>query len=101
MVIIEEDAEGRWKNLLVDKIKYAQRAADTRSIVVNRHYHYDALVLTAMDKELAPYREIFEFSDIKHFPGAKQFLFEDKVGQMRRGVVARSQPVRQTAVVSP
>lgn len=87
MVTIEEDSEGLWKTYLRDKINYANRAAKTRSININQHYDYDALIVTAMDKEMHPYKECFELQDeIKHFPGATEFLFNDKDGVMRKGI---------------
>ncbi len=86
MVMIEEDQEGLWAEYLCDKIVYAQRAADTRSISVNRHYLYDALIVTAMDKEMRPYEAHFEMNNVAHFPGAKEFLFKDSCGKSRKGI---------------
>jgi nucleoside phosphorylase len=86
MVAIEEDAEGRWKEYLRDKLLYAQRSAQTRYISINRHFQYDALLVTAMDREMQPYSEHFEMQDIRHFPGAKEFLFSDGAGVPRKGI---------------
>lgn len=86
MVAIEEDSQGVWKKSLLEKLRYAHRAAKTRYVSINQHYDYDALIITAMDKELTPYEGFFEFTEILHFPGAKTFLFRDKDGSERRGV---------------
>lgn len=86
MVSIPEDASGKWKSYLSDKVKYALRAAQTRYVSVNRHYAYDALIVTAMDREMEPYNDEFEFVDVKYFEGAKEFLFKDAAGAIRRGI---------------
>lgn len=86
MVALREDEGNAWKGYLVDKIKYARRAFETRSILINRHYNVDALILTAMDKEMRPYRELFELTPLKHFEGASEFLFTDKADQVRKGI---------------
>lgn len=86
MVMIPEDTEGLWKGYLRDKINYAYRAAETRSISVNRHHNYDVLVVTAMDQEMRPYESRFEIGPIKQFQGAKEFLFKDKRDIVRKGI---------------
>lgn len=86
MVIIPEDKAGKWKSYLADKVKYAAKAAITRQISVNQHYLYDALILTALDEEFEPYRQYFDFTELKHFDGANEFLFADKIKKIRKGV---------------
>lgn len=86
MIAIPEDSVGEWKKYLREKLAYARNAARTRSIAINAHHDYDALIITAMDVELAPYEEMFDFYDIKHFRDAREFLFNDRNGTLRRGV---------------
>jgi nucleoside phosphorylase len=85
MVTIREDSVGLWKASLADKVRYAFRASRTRSISVNRHHDRDLLIMTAIDKELDPYRQRFELSPIPHFRGAYEFAFMAG-GKARSGV---------------
>ena len=86
MVSINEDKDGKWKEYLLEKLLYARRASKTRSISINQHYDYDALILTALDKEFLPFKEFFEFQEVKHFHGALSFNFSDQNGHFRRGI---------------
>lgn len=86
MVSIREDAEGKWKGFLLDKITYAQRTAQTRSLSAARHHEVDALIVTAMDVEMEPYQSVFEMQPSKHFNGASEFAFTDRSGKIRRGI---------------
>lgn len=86
MVAIEEDTDSLWEQYLIDKLAYARHAANTRYISVNQHHDYDALIVTAMDAEMVPYEENFEMRALKHFRGAKEFLFNDRDGNIRRGI---------------
>jgi len=86
MAVVEETNDDRWKTLLKDRIEYATKSVRTRQRSINSRYDYDALVVTALDKEFAPYREIFELKEVPHTPGAYEFLFRDLKGQHRRGV---------------
>lgn len=86
MVVIHEDAGGLWQRYLRDRVTYARRAAETRSISINQHFLYDVLLVTAMDRELKPYQDVFEMRDIRHFRGAKEFTFQDGSGAIRKGV---------------
>lgn len=86
MVTILEDAEAKWETYLADKIRYAERAATTRQVSANRHYVYDALLITALDEEFEPYRSRFDLTELRHFPGASEFVFADRNGVSRRGV---------------
>ena len=86
MVAIEEDADGNWRSQLLNKIKYVKRAAKTRYLSENINYLYDALILTALDEEMAPFHDYYDHWDITHFDGAKEFSFTDKDGQVRKGV---------------
>ena len=107
-VAIPEDEKGDWRRYLSDKIKYASRAAVTRQISINQHFLYDALVVTALDKKFEPYKDKFDFNDIRHFAGAQEFIFPDKEGASRRGVAysigksgqARASSITQSLLTS-
>lgn len=87
MGIIEEDDNGGWKQRVQDAVAYARRASETRLISLNSQFWYDAAIVTALDKELAPHLERFEHEPAKHFVGAREFGFRDNGGAMRRGVM--------------
>lgn len=85
MAILEERPDTLWKKQLADKIKYAKLASDSRIVSVNQHYWYDALVVTALDEEFTPFREMFELAPAKTYRRAETFTFTDKQGQLRTG----------------
>ncbi len=85
MAVISEDADGRWKRMVSDKVRYASRVANARRDNLNSQYDYDCLIVTALDKELRPFEEYFEFSPLPGFPGAATFAFRDSQGSIRRG----------------
>lgn len=87
MGIIEEDEKGSWKKRIRDAVAYARRASETRLLSINSQFWYDAAIVTALDKELAPHLNRFEHDPSKHFSGAREFGFRDKSGAMRRGVM--------------
>jgi CheY-like chemotaxis protein len=86
MIAIQESGDGSWRKYLEDKIAYASRAAVTRQVSVNRHFLYDAMIITALEQEFEPFKSKFDFVPIRHFPGALEFPFSDKNGLLRKGV---------------
>jgi nucleoside phosphorylase/CheY-like chemotaxis protein len=86
MAAIEEDGDGAWRRQLRDKINYVKRIARSRQLSSNQHYIYDVLVMTALDEEMAPLAEHYEFSDVTYFEGAMEFGFTDKFGDVRKGI---------------
>ena len=86
MAIVEEDEDGLWRDRLADRIRYAMRASQSRQRSANQHFVYDAAIITALDKELLPYREIFELTPHPYAPGVQTFLFQDVKGTIRKGV---------------
>jgi nucleoside phosphorylase/CheY-like chemotaxis protein len=86
MAIIEEDQSGAWKSRLKDRVEYVIKAAQSRQRSVNQHYDYDLAIITALDKEYAPFKQIFELTDLPYFGGAESFLFSDKSGKIRKGI---------------
>lgn len=87
MGIIEEDNKAVWKQRVRDAVAYARRASETRLLSINSQFWYDAAIITALDKELAPHLERFECEPSKLFPGSREFGFRDSLGAMRRGVM--------------
>lgn len=85
MAIVEEDEDGLWKKDLSDRISYAGVSQKARTTAWLTKYDYDLLVLTALDKELRPFRDIFELRDAPGLPGVHEFIFNDKKGTPRRG----------------
>jgi nucleoside phosphorylase len=53
---------------------------------VSKHFLYDALVITALDREFEPYKSKFDLLPVRHFPGAYEFPFADKSGVTRKGI---------------
>lgn len=97
MVIIEETPDGQWKEQLEDRINYVRRSRHSRQLSLHAHYDYDACILTALDKEMEPYRDNFEMQEDGYFKGAYKFLYKDGAGVTRRGIVCsigRAGPAR-------
>jgi nucleoside phosphorylase len=86
MALIEEKDDGRWLIALRDKINYVRRSAEARYAGIARSYDVDALIVTALDEEFAPYKKLFEFHDDSVIQGAKRFSFQDGNGKIRRGI---------------
>lgn len=86
MAIIPEDREAKWKEQLLAKIQYVARASKSRQNSINQHHDYDCIIVTALDEELAPFHQIFEFSEYPRFPGSFNFAFSDHSGTVRRGI---------------
>ena len=85
MTIIEEDGSGGWKAKLSEKLSYTFKVASGRQAAMNAQFDFDCAVITALDKEMRPYQEHFEFIEAGCFPGLKYFSFKSADGVMRRG----------------
>ena len=85
MAIIHEDVDGRWRRQLSDRVQYVRDSASARSRSLLTKHELDLLIITALDKELAPYREFFELQDYQSIEGVSEFVFSDKNGTVRRG----------------
>ena len=85
MAVVSEDVDGMWRKHLGDRIQYAFRssASKTRSLLTK--YDFDLLIVTALDKEVAPYRKLFDLKPYPPIPGVQQFVFTDRDGIPRRG----------------
>lgn len=86
MIALTEDLDGNWKSQLGDKIKYSMRSTKSKQLSMARKHGIDVLLVTAMDKEFAPYRTLFELNDFPLFPGVYSFVFTDKLGTLRNGI---------------
>tara|TARA_R100001369_G_scaffold70024_2_gene97714 strand:+ start:1366 stop:2607 length:1242 start_codon:yes stop_codon:yes gene_type:complete len=86
MIALTEDLDGNWKSQLGDKIKYSMRSTNSKQLSMARKHGIDVLLVTAMDKEFAPYRTLFGLNDFPLFPGVYSFVFSDKSGTVRNGI---------------
>jgi nucleoside phosphorylase len=86
MITIQESEDGRWRDLLAQKISYASKVAVSRHVSINQNYHYDALIVTALDEEFRPYRERLDLWPSRHFIGAFEFVFNDRDRRPRKGI---------------
>jgi nucleoside phosphorylase len=87
MACLEEDAGGLWRTALVQKFQYIALARASRQRVTNESYDFDVVIITALDKEARPYRDLFELKAVPGFPKAEMFEFACKEGKMRRGIL--------------
>jgi nucleoside phosphorylase len=87
MGCIHEDVGGTWRESFELKLKYLLKARISRQLVANASFDFDVVLVTALDKEARPYAELFGLTDSDQFRRAKQFIFYDKSGTLRRGVV--------------
>lgn len=87
MVAIPEDVAGVWKSHLKDRVSYSARSTTSKQLSLARQYGVDVLVITAMDKEFFPYRDLFELTESTVFPGVHGFVFSDKDGLVRNGIL--------------
>lgn len=85
MAVIKEDEDSLWKKRLVDRLSYVNNSSAARSRALMTKYDYDLFIITALDKELSPYRDFFEFQEHPFIPGVSQFAFTDRAGDLRRG----------------
>lgn len=85
MAIIAEDVDGRWRQQLGDRVRYVLNSAGARSRALLTNHGLDLLVITALDKELSPFRDFFELQANPSVPGLSEFAFTDKDGNARRG----------------
>lgn len=85
MAILEEDVAGNWRKQLSERILHTRRSSVAQTNALLTRHDYDVLVLTALDKELAPYESFFELRDHAKLTGVKEFVFSDKGGTVRRG----------------
>lgn len=88
MTIIEETSDDSWISQLKDRVLYAHSSAQSRQRSLFNRYDYDVLILTALDEEFEPYKEIFELRPHPFVPNVYSFLFRDKNNELRRGIAS-------------
>jgi nucleoside phosphorylase len=86
MTVIAEASDGAWKGQLADRVRYCMKSSFARQSSYRAQFDYSVCLVTALDKELAPFRGMFEFSVDRRMPNAWSFVFRDSGGQMQRGV---------------
>ena len=87
MTIIEQNGdEPAWKLRLDEKLRYIQRSLSHRARSINAQHDYDLLVFCALDKELKPYKDYFDFSPLPHADRCYSFGFTCAAGEERRGI---------------
>ena len=87
MGCIAEDLDGLWRKAVAEKVRYVASATLSRQTVANASYDHDLVIITALDKEAAPYAELFELRQHPTFRNAKAFSFQSQDGRMRRGAL--------------
>lgn len=85
MAIVEEDIDGQWRRQLEDRVKYALSSSSARATALLTKHDFDLLIVTALDKELSPFRDLFELQEYPAITGVSEFAFTDKDGVPRRG----------------
>lgn len=87
MTIIEQKGdEPEWKQRLDEKLRYLQRSLAHRARAINAQHDFDLLVFCALDKELKPYRDHYDFSPLPHTDRCYVFGFTCHQGTQRRGI---------------
>lgn len=89
MASIQEDASGHWTQLVADKVRYVRESRKARERVIRESHDVDLGIITALDKEAAPYKELFglERTEYRDF---HRFTFKSRDGQTRKGVLLMS-----------
>lgn len=84
MAIVDQSDEGNWLRLLRDRVLYVQNSVRSRSNVFLKQFDNDALIVTALDKELTPFRDIYQFTPHDSVEGVETFQFQDRHSALRR-----------------
>lgn len=85
--LLEESDVSGWEDKLRWKLTYLSKVRNSRLLSVYEEYDIDVLIITALDKEAQPYEEIFELQDRDPRTGVRHFMFTDKEGHLRNGVL--------------
>lgn len=87
MACLAEDVDGRWKTQYVAKLRYVREARRARQLVYASSHGVDVAIITALDEEARPFRDLFQLDEVPHFNGAREFSFTDRGGGVRHGVL--------------
>lgn len=87
LAVITEDPDGAWQHRLLDKVRYVKNSRRGRLLAARTVHEVDAIIVTALDKEFRPYRELLELRSCDEFPNASEFSFVARDGHAKRGIV--------------
>jgi nucleoside phosphorylase len=87
LVAISEDPDDVWHKRLIEKVRYLKNSRRGRMLAATTAHEVDAFVITALDKEFKPYRELLELRPCDEFTGASEFSFVALDGRAKRGVL--------------
>ena len=88
MASIPENADGAWKEMVAQKVRYVRSSRQAREIVSHSSYGVDVAIVTALDKEAAPYDELLELRSTTN-KDISRFAFRSRDGEMRKGVLLK------------
>lgn len=86
-VVFEKDGDD-WLSSITQTISYLQRTAESRIRARSAHYEIDVLLISAMDEEFIPLNETLELTDEKGLSHVYNFIFNDSLNTVRRGIAA-------------
>jgi nucleoside phosphorylase len=89
LALVEEDPDGLWRARLEEKVRYVRNTRRGRLLAARTSYDFDVAIITALDKEAQPYRELLELTPCGEFPGGEEFSFQGLDGYAKRGVLVR------------
>jgi nucleoside phosphorylase len=87
LAVITEDPDDAWHQRLIDKVRYLKNSRRGRLLAATTVHEVDAFIITALDKEFRPYRELLELRPCDEFTGASEFSFVARDGHAKRGVL--------------
>jgi nucleoside phosphorylase len=87
LALIEEDPEGLWCRLLRDKVRYVNNSRRGRLLAAKTCHELDVFILTALDKESAPYSDLLELTPSDEVAGGREFTFTARDGHPKRGLL--------------
>lgn len=89
MTSVQEDASGAWMEKVAEKVRYVRESRRAREVVMRRSYDVDLGIITALDKEAAPYRDLFALQETE-YRDFYRFTFTDRSGFVRKGILLKS-----------
>ena len=87
LAVISEDPDDAWHRKLIDKVRYLKNSRRGRLLAATSVHEVDAFIVTALDKEFRPYRDLLELRPCDEFTGASEFSFVARDGHAKRGVL--------------
>jgi nucleoside phosphorylase len=87
LAVITEDPDDAWHVPLIEKVRYVRNSRRGRLRAAATVHEIDAFIITALDKEATPYRDLLELTRCDEFDGASEFAFNSRDGHAKRGVL--------------